>query len=57
MGSAKRDMVVALEAGQIEAAQHAGEAGLQALVGAAAGFVEGGDDEVFEHLDVGSVRI
>ena len=49
-------MVGAIQAGQVEAAQHAGEAGLQALVGTAAGFVEGGDDEVLEHLDVGGIR-
>src|SRR6476661_1721333 len=56
MGSANRDMRVVLETRQIEAAEHAGKSRLQALIGAASGFVECGGDEILEHLDVFSVR-
>src|SRR5271154_789395 len=40
---------------KVQSTQHTGEARLHRFVHAAAGVVDGGDDEVFEHLDVGGV--
>ena len=41
-----------LQAWKVEAAHHAGDGRLDGLVGAAAGLVDGGGDEVFEEFDV-----
>ena len=38
---------------QFEAAEHALHAGLDGFIGLAPGFVDGGHDQVFEHLHVG----
>ena len=47
-----RSRFAEVEAGEVEAAEHAGGGGLHGVVGLAAGGVDGGDDEVFEHGDV-----
>ena len=49
---AQDDGSLMLEAGEVEAAEEAGGGGLHGVVGFAAGGVDGGDDEVFEHGDV-----